>query len=107
LRRSPQQTNAEREWTGFVAANQRPLQAARLPQLATQSIEHWDDLLRHGHLKYHPDPSHFAIGSLTDERYAVFVGLVESYFLAGYEFFTPGALRPEDQNRLASRFGGG
>jgi hypothetical protein len=107
LRRSPQQTKAEREWTGFVAANQEQLQAAGLPHLATQSVEHWDDLLRHGQFKYQPDPSHFAIGSLSDEQYAVFVDLAESYFLAGYEFFTSGALRPEDQNRFASRFGSG
>lgn len=105
LRHSPEQIRAEREWTGFVAANEKQLQAVGLPRLASQSIEHWDDLLRHGHFKYHPDPSHFAIGSLTDDQYAVFVDLVESYFLGGYEFFTPGALRPEDQSRLTRRFG--
>jgi hypothetical protein len=35
----------------------------------------------------------------------VFVDLVESYFLAGYEYFTPTPLRLEDQSRLTSRFG--
>ncbi|HET9234873.1 MAG TPA: hypothetical protein VFP10_12100 [Candidatus Eisenbacteria bacterium] len=104
MRRSPGQSRAEREWTEFVAANQAQLQAAGLPRLATQSVEHWDDLLRHGQFRYHQDPSHFAIDSLTDAQYSMFFDLVESYFLAGYEYFMPGALRPEDQSRLTSRF---
>jgi hypothetical protein len=104
-RRSLERTRAEREWTRFVAANVKRLQASGLPRLATQSVAHWDDLLRHGHFKYHPDPTHFAIGSLTDDQYTVFVDLVESYFLAGYEYFTPTPLRLKDQSRLTSRFG--
>ena len=96
---------AERGWAGFVAANLEKLQATGLPRLATQSLAHWDDLLMHGHFKYHADPSHFAVGSLTEDQYAVLVDLVESYFLAGYEYFTPTALRLEDQGRLTSRFG--
>jgi hypothetical protein len=88
-----------------VAANLERLQAAGLPPLATQTVAHWDDLLMHGHFKNHPDPSHFAIGSLTDDQYTVLVDLVASYFLAGYEYFPPTALKVEDQGRLTSRFG--
>ena len=46
----------------------------------------------------------FEIGALTEEQYAVLVDLVESYFLAGYEYFTPLALKAEYRSRLASRF---
>jgi hypothetical protein len=67
-------------------------------------VAHWDDLLRYGHFKYQADPSHFALGSLTEHQYRVFVDLVESYFLAGYEYFTPTALKLEDQSRLTRRF---
>ena len=105
-RRSPEQTRAEREWSGFVAANLGRLQAAGLPALAGRSVAHWDDLLMHGRLENHEDPSHFEIGGLTDDQYAVFVDLVESYFLAGYEYFTPVALKIEDQDRLCRRFNG-
>ena len=105
FRRSPQRTSAARHWATFVAANHERLQAAGLPVLATQSVAHWDDLLMHGHFDHHEDPSHFAVGNLTDEQYTVFVDLVESHFLAGYEYFTPTALKLEDQDRLASRFG--
>ena len=104
MRHSPERKRAGRDWTGFVAGNLQRLEAAGLPRLATQSVSHWDDLLMHGHFKHHADPSSFAIGSLTDEQYSVFVDLVESYFLEGYEYFTPTALKLEDRSRLASRF---
>jgi hypothetical protein len=51
-----------------------------------------------------PAPSRFEIGTLTDDQYSVFADLVESYFLAGYEFFTPAALKIVDRDRLDSRF---
>jgi len=69
------------------------------------SVEHWDDLLMHGRFEYHHDRAHFEIGSLNEDQYGVFVGLVESYFVDGYEYFTPGALDICRQARLESRFG--
>ena|SRR5688572_19212984 len=104
-RRSSAQTKAERAWAGFVDANLKRLEAAGLPLLASRSVDHWDRLLMQGHFDHHEDPSHFQIESLTDDQYSVFVDLVESYFLAGYEYFTPLALKIEDQDRLGSRFG--
>ena len=104
FRRSRGQARAEREWTAFVAANLERLQVAGLPLLAIESVEHWDDLLMHGHFDHHEDPSHFEIESLTDPQYTMLVDLVESYFLAGYEYFPPVALKIEDQDRLRSRF---
>jgi hypothetical protein len=106
LRRSPERAGAERDWAGFVAANRARLQAAGLPPLATQTVAHWDDLLTHGHFAQHEDPSGFSIGSLSARQYSVLVDLVESYFLAGYEYFAPTALKVEDLDRLTSRFGG-
>ncbi|MDH4043003.1 MAG: hypothetical protein OEY20_01600 [Gemmatimonadota bacterium] len=104
FRQSPEQTKAARAWAAFVAANDTRLQAAGLPTLAAASVEHWDDLLRHGRFTDHPDSTQFEITQLTDDQYAVFTDLVESYFLAGYEYFTPGALKREDQERLGTRF---
>jgi hypothetical protein len=104
FRRSPEQTRAESGWAGFVAANRARLQAAGLPLFATQSVAHWDDLLMHGHFAHHEDPSHFSISNLSADQYTVFVDVVESYFLGGYEYFAPTALKVEDQVRLTSRF---
>ena len=105
FRRSYDRTNATREWAGFVAANRERFDAAGLPSLATVSIGHWDDLLTHGRFDHHADPAHFEIRNLTPDQYAVLVDLTESYFAAGYEYFTPGALKREDQDRPRSRFG--
>lgn len=105
FRRSPEQRRADSEWAAFVASNFRRPQAAGLPLLATQSLGRRDDLLLHGKFAQHEDPSRFEIGSLTEDQYSVFVDLVESYFLAGYEYFAPTALKIEDQRRLTSRFG--
>ncbi len=104
LRGSPSQTKAAREWTGFVAANRQRFEVAGLPNLATLSSAHWDDLVTNGLFKYHHDPRQFKISHLDPEQYAAFVDLVESYFVAGYEYYTPASLKLGDQSRLASRF---
>jgi hypothetical protein len=106
FRRSPRQREATHGWTAFVAANVARFRAAGLPPLASRSVIHWDDLLLHGRFNHHEDPSHFNIASLTGEQYTVFADLVESYFLAGYEYFIPTALREGDRDRLGRRFSG-
>ena len=103
-RGSPSQTKAAREWARFVAANRQRFEVAGLPALATLSLAHWDDLVTNGSFKYHHDPRQFTISRLAPERYAAFVDLVESYFVAGYEYYTPASLKLGDQSRLASRF---
>ena len=103
-RRSPERSSATRQWASFVAANLGRFHAAGLPLLATKSVEHWDDLLMHGRFDHHVNPAHFEIRQLTHDQYAVLVDLTESYFAAGYEYFTPSALKAEDQDRLRSQF---
>ncbi len=103
-RRSPAQAKAAREWAAFVAANRQRFEAAGLPALATLSVAHWDDLVTHGSFNYYNDPRRVTISGLTPEQYAAFVDLVESYFVAGYEYYSPASLKSEDQRRLASRF---
>ncbi|HEV8357376.1 MAG TPA: hypothetical protein VGQ17_11485 [Gemmatimonadales bacterium] len=104
-RRSPRHREVADTWVSFVQANAAGIAAAGLPGLATKSIEHWDDLLMHGTFDHHEDPSHFAIKKLTEAQYGAFVTLVDSYFAAGYEYFTPMALRPADQDQFAGRHG--
>jgi hypothetical protein len=40
-------------------------------------------------------------------QYAALVELAANYFAAGYEFYTPIALRLDDQAALRTRFGNG
>ena len=103
-RRSPREATARRAWDTFVKANAPMLRVARLPAIATQSIEHWDELLMHGHLDHHLDPSGFAVTGMSEDQYRAYVAVVDSYFAAGYEYYAPRALRPGDQQLLSARY---
>ena len=85
---------AAREWQRFLSANARAVGATRLPPAITSSIENWDDFLMHG-----------SIDQLTPSQYESLVELAGNYFHAGYEFYTPLALKPDDQAALGARFG--
>ena len=71
----------------------------------TESVAAWDDFLMHGYLA--GDPGSFAVDQLTPAQYSSLVELASNYFAAGYEFYMPSALRPEDQKALRTRFGSG
>ena len=105
-RRSPHIVAAARAWDHFVSANAPIIAASGIPGSYLASVDHFDDFLMHGCLAHHPDETNFQIESMSTDQYAKFVLLVDSYFAAGYEWFTPMALRPEEQHRLCSRFGG-
>jgi hypothetical protein len=104
-RRAPHKAAAADAWDRFVSANGPVIAASGIPNTLLASIDHFDDFLMHGRLEHHPDDSGFTIDSLSADQYASLVLFVESYFAAGYEWFTPAALRPEDQQRLGARFG--
>ena len=103
-RKSKKKLEAARNWSTFVARNGRVIEAAGLPHAAMESIDKWDDFLMHGYLDHHHDPSGFTVDQLSDEQYGVLLQLVESYFVSGYEYFTPVALRDEDLQVFDMRF---
>ncbi len=102
--RSRESKEAARNWSRFVDRNIRVIEAVGLPLLVTESISHWDDFLMHGYLDHHIDASGFTMDQLSDDQYAALLQLVESYFVSGYEYFTPVVLRLEDQQRFELRF---
>jgi hypothetical protein len=104
-RRFPNRIAAARAWDRFVSANAPIIAASGIPTAYLASIDHFDDFLMHGCLANHPDDTDFQIEDMSTDQYATLVLLVESYFAEGYEWSTPLALRPEEQHRLASRFG--
>ena len=101
-RRSPDRIAADRAWQRFVERNATAISAAGLPPRATASAAEWDDFLMHGYLA--ADPGRFTVDQLSASQYASLVGLVASYFAAGYEFYTPIALHSDDQTALRARF---
>jgi hypothetical protein len=104
FRRSPDRVNAARAWQRFVERNAALVAAAGLPPAVTARLAHWDDFLVHGCVA--GDPDAFGIDQLSPEQYASLAALTANYFAAGYEFYTPMALRAEDQAALRARFGG-
>ena len=105
-RRSPRKAAAKREWDRFVRSNQRVIASIGLPDSIFSSVGHFDDFLSHGHLDHHLDAGDFRVEALDSAQYDALVMLTESYFAAGYEWFTPGALQTADQHSLARRFAG-
>ena len=105
-RGSPRQTAAKREWDRFVKRNGPVITATGLPAACFSSVDHFDDFLSHGRLEHHLDASRTTVESLNADQYLALTTLTESYFEAGYEWFTPLALRPADQDRLRKRFAG-
>jgi hypothetical protein len=103
-RRSKESVKAARNWSAFVAHNQTVIEAAGLPQMVTESIDHFDDFLMHGYFDHHDDPTACTVDQLSDEQYSALLQLVESYFVTGYEYFTPMALRSEDLQMFEMRF---
>lgn len=103
-RRSPQKAAAKRQWDRFVSSNQPIITASGIPAAVFSSIGRFDDFLCHGYLDHHVDPSEFRVDFLNPAQYNALVTLTESYFAAGYEWFTPLALRPTDQDTLRKRF---
>lgn len=103
--RSPGRLAAAETWRRFVERNAAVRSAAGLPPAVTESVAAWDDFLMHGYLA--GDPRIFAVDQLTPAQYSSLVELASNYFAAGYEFYMPSALRPEDQKALRARFGSG
>ena len=105
-RKSPQKAAAKREWDRFVRSNQPVIASTGLPDSILSSIDHFDNFLSHVCLDHHIDSSNFRVEALNSTQYDALVTLTESYFAAGYEWFTPVALRAADQDNLAKRFAG-
>ena len=103
-RKSPRKAAAKRQWDRFVTNNQPMVMASGIPAAIFGSIDRFDDFLCRGYADHHVDPGEFRVESLSPSQYSALVTLTESYFAAGYEWFTPLALRPSDQDTLRMRF---
>ena len=104
-RRTPSDRAATQQWAEFCAHNESLIQTASLPPSVTDTEDRWSDFLMHGWVDHHDDPYHFSVEQLAGSGYAALLQLATRYFEAGYPYFTPISLQPEDQRRLAERFG--
>jgi hypothetical protein len=101
--KSPQKAAANREWDRFVRNNQPMVMASGIRLLSSVPSTASTTSCCRGHADHHMDAGDFRVESLN--QYNALVTLTESYFAAGYEWFTPLALRPADQDTLRMRFG--
>jgi hypothetical protein len=69
-----------------------------------ETQKRFEDLLMHGYLDHHDDPTRFTIDELDAKKMEEFKQLVDRYFAAGY--FDPGlmAIDLEDRIRLAKKY---
>lgn len=83
-RRSKAAALAARAWRGFLQANAALLQASGVPISLYESRELFDDLLMHGYIDHHEDPTRFFVGELSDPQREALVEVVARYLLAGF-----------------------
>lgn len=73
-----------RKWNAFYQANRELIARIGLPGPTVDTWDRFADLLMHGYIDHHDDPSKFFIEELTPDRYALFKELVDMYFGAGF-----------------------
>jgi hypothetical protein len=104
-RRPPEKVKSARDWRAFVVPNQALIDAAGLPLIVMELVDHWEDLLENGFLDHHNDPTGFSVDQINERQYRALVQLVESYFVAGYDYYTPNVLRDVDKRLMNNKFG--
>ena len=84
FRRSKQQADSVRAWREFIQSHEQLLQASGVPANIYQSREMFDDLLMHGHIDHHQDPTRFSVGNLSQEQQTLLTEIVAAYLQAGF-----------------------
>jgi hypothetical protein len=84
FRRVRQQANDEANWRRFLQANGDLLARAGVPPSIAASRALWDDLLMHGYIHHHLDPTHFSVRLLDSAQQAYLEEAIVRYFRAGF-----------------------
>lgn len=102
-RRSTAVAADSRKWGDFLESHRDVVIASVLPGSVMATREIFEDLLMHGYLDHHEDPTSFAISKLDDEQFHSFRDMVFLYFAEGYP--DPGlmALPQKDREELARK----
>jgi len=84
FRRSKTAARESRAWQDFLQANAALFQASGVPISLYESRDLFDDLLMHGYIDHHPDPTHFFVGELSDAQREALVEVVVGYLRTGF-----------------------
>src|SRR5256885_1449065 len=84
FRRRKAAAQESRAWHDFLDSNAVLLQASGLPGALYQSRELFDDLLMHGYIYHHTDPTYFVVGQLSASQQEKLIEVVVRYLQAGF-----------------------
>jgi hypothetical protein len=84
FRRSKNAVVEAKAWRKFREVNAAILQASGVPASIFEPRELFDDLLMHGYIDHHEDPTHFYVGQLTSSQRETLIEVAACYLRAGF-----------------------
>jgi hypothetical protein len=84
FRRSKSAARESRAWRDFIEANAALLRASGVPFSLYESRAMFDDLLMHGYIDHHEDPTRFFVGELSEVQREALVEATVRYLQAGF-----------------------
>jgi hypothetical protein len=79
-----QNNEINRKWNIFYQANKELIEKIGLPGPTVDTWGRFADLLMHGIIDHHDDPTHFDLNDLSPEKLKLFRMLVDRYFEDGF-----------------------
>jgi hypothetical protein len=79
-----QSNETNRRWNAFYRANKELIEEIGLPGPTVDTWDRFADLLMHGIIDHHDDPTHFDLDQLSRAKRKLFRLLVYRYFEAGF-----------------------
>lgn len=98
-RRSKAVATDANKWRDFLERHRDLVITSGLPSSVISTREIFEDLLMHGYLDHHEDPSSFAVSKLEADQFHSFRELVFLYFAEGY--LNPGLMALPHKDRMA------
>ncbi len=103
FRRSKQKALEGRKWRQFLAENRDLLITTGVPCSIYESRELFDDLLMHGFLDHHPDPTRFAVVDLNSEQKSALAELIARFLRSGFDDPGLALFSPEIEREIRDR----
>lgn len=79
-----QNNETARKWNAFYQANRELIDRTGVPGPIVETYDLFEDLLMHGYIDHHDDPTHFTIKDLTPGELESLRQLVDKYVEAGF-----------------------
>lgn len=104
FRRNKTAARRSHAWRTFLQANRTLLQESGVPISLRESRELFEDLLMHGCIDHHPDPTDFLVGQLSARQREALTQVIVRYLQAGFP--DPGFVGFEGGQHARRCFGG-